>query len=381
MSRILFVSGWYPTEDKSSFGIFVRRHAEAAALTNDVSVLYIRTITSSTQPIVTVHSGTKNKLFEVIVSINKQKLLFPPVSFLLKLIYFIRTINKGYRVIKRHFGKPDLVHANILYEGGRQALFLKTFYGIPFVCTEHWTGYLPEDGSYSGFFRRVVSKRVAAAAKFILPVTKHLSNAMQSEGLSGSYHIVPNTVNINVFHAGADVRKNKNQIVHISSLDERQKNFTGIVRTFLKASEINQDLSLVVAGGSEKIIKQFDTGKSKIIFRGNLNESEVAKLLSESSCLILFSNFENQPCVILESLACGTPVIATRVGGISEVVNNSNGIIIEPGNENQFLEAIKKISQNPDVYSSGALSEFIRTNYSYETVNGLLNRIYTLALK
>src|SRR5258706_13372 len=133
----------------------------------------------------------------------------------------------GYFAVKKHSGKPDLVHANILYEGGRQALLLKFLFGIPFVCSEHWTGYHPQDGSYKGFFRKMISKMVARNARFILPVTQNLADAMQSHKLNGKYRIVPNTVDTKIFNTGR--REVRHQFAHISSLDERQKNFSGII--------------------------------------------------------------------------------------------------------------------------------------------------------
>jgi hypothetical protein len=52
MPKILFVSGWYPTDENPSHGIFVKRHAQAAALSNTVSVLYVHTISSAERNII-----------------------------------------------------------------------------------------------------------------------------------------------------------------------------------------------------------------------------------------------------------------------------------------------------------------------------------------
>ena len=71
MAKILFVSGWYPTDEDPSYGIFVRRHAQAAALNNPVSVLYVHTVSSEERNVIRMRTSEEENLFEVKISINK----------------------------------------------------------------------------------------------------------------------------------------------------------------------------------------------------------------------------------------------------------------------------------------------------------------------
>jgi len=381
MAKILFVSGWYPTDENPSYGIFVKRHAQAAALSNVVSVLYVHTVQSDERCIIKITTTEKDNLLEIKISINKKRLVLGPLE---KAYYFVKALITGYYLVKKRLGKPDLVHANILYEGGRQALVLKFLFGIPFVCTEHWTGYHAEDGSYRGFFKKMISKMVAARAKFILPVTKNLAEAMQSHGLKGNYKVVPNTVDTKIFNA--DRKEIQNQFVHISSLDERQKNFSGIVHAFRVVFLSNPALKLVVVGGinnishAKELVVQAGIGKDKIIFAGSKNQEEIAQLLSQSIALVLFSNYENQPCVILEALACGTPVISTNVGGVGEVVNVKNGILVPPHAENTLAAAIHLMLEKKNSFVAQQLSQKIKEQYSLEAVNAQLDQVYRAAL-
>ena len=381
MPSILFVSGWYPTDENPSYGIFVRRHARAAALTNKVSVLYVHTVWSEDRNMINIKTVERDNLFEVKISINKKRLILGPAE---KAYYFAKALIAGYHIVKKHSGIPDLVHSNILYEGGRQALLLNFFFGIPFVCTEHWTGYHPEDGSYKGFFKKMISKRVARKAKFILPVTQNLAEAMQARGLKGNYRVVPNTVDTKKFNPGSR-SENPNQFVHISSLDERQKNFSGIVSAF-KSVAVKPGCKLIVAGGeaniasAKNLVAQSEIDKEKIVFVGNKTEEEIAQLLKQSTALVLFSNYENQPCVILESLACGTPVIATDVGGVGEIVSERNGVLVKPKDENALANALLRLPEKKNTFVPEALARTIREEYSYEAVNSSLNEIYKSAL-
>lgn len=382
MPGILFVSGWYPTDEDPSYGIFVRRHALAASLSNKVSVLYVHTIESDSRKIMSIKTSEKDNLLEIKISINKNRLVLGAPE---KAYYFAKALIAGYYMVKKHSGKPGLVHANILYEGGRQALLLKLFFGIPFVCAEHWTGYQPEDGSYRGFFREMISKRVAKKSRFVLPVTQHLADAMQAHKLDGKYKVVPNTVDTKKFNPESR-RENSSRLIHISSLDERQKNFSGIVDAFKIIAGDHPELKLVVAGGanhiptSKEMVARAGIDKEKIIFTGNKTETEIAQLLSESAALVLFSNYENQPCVIIESLASGTPVIATDVGGVSEIVNDRNGILVKAKDKSALVNAMRSVLEKKNTFVPEQLAKTIKEQYGYEAVGNRLSEIYKSAL-
>ena len=57
----------------------------------------------------------------------------------------------------------------------------------------------------------------------------------------------------------------------------------------------------------------------------------------------MFSHYENMPVVIAEAFSCGLPVIATHVGGIPEIVNETNGILVNAKDEETLFNAIIKM--------------------------------------
>ena len=71
---------------------------------------------------------------------------------------------------------------------------------------------------------------------------------------------------------------------------------------------------------------------------------------SSSDVVVLPSLSENFPVVALEAMSSGKPVIASRVGGIPELVsNNKNGILVSPGNVEQMVEALLRLLENPSL--------------------------------
>src|SRR4029077_11836325 len=101
---------------------------------------------------------------------------------------------------------------------------------------------------------------------------------------------------------------------------------------------------------------------------GEIPYEQVAVELRQSSAMILFSFCENLPCVMLESLCSGVPVIATRVGGIPEVIGSENGILIQDGDEKELLGAMKQMVDKARFYNKEKFSRQAAMRFSYETV-------------
>src|SRR5258706_12734180 len=139
MPKILFVSGWYPSDENPSYGIFVKRHAQAAALNNTVSVLYVHTVSSDESNIIRIKTSESNNFFEIKISINKKQFIFG-ISSLQKAYYFMWAIVAGYFFVKKHFSKTDLFNANILYEGGKQDRLRKFFFLVSLSLSVGCTG-------------------------------------------------------------------------------------------------------------------------------------------------------------------------------------------------------------------------------------------------
>ena len=87
------------------------------------------------------------------------------------------------------------------------------------------------------------------------------------------------------------------------------------------------DLKIIIVGDGP--LMKFCKSGHKVLMHGFAKDSaEVAKLINESRALIMLSYNEGGPRVILESLACGVPVIATSVGIVPDVINRNNGRIV-----------------------------------------------------
>jgi len=144
-----------------------------------------------------------------------------------------------------------------------------------------------------------------------------------------------------------DKKKNSIRIV----TGGRLVSWKGIDQVIKALGSIENGFLLIFGDGPERrkleqLAAQL-TLQKRVCFTGNLSRAQVNFLLSESDCFILNSTYEGLPHIILEAMGAGCPVIATNIGGIPEIIQDTeNGFLIEPGNESALIAAINRIKDD-----------------------------------
>lgn len=122
---------------------------------------------------------------------------------------------------------------------------------------------------------------------------------------------------------------------------------------------------------SEEKYKHYDWESYGVSFHGEVPSDQVLKTLVQYDLLLLLTSYrEGYPGIIIEALSCGMPCIATRVGGIPEIIHDGyNGLLVEKGNLNQIESAVKEITaDNYVTYSDNALRSF-EDNFDSDSTN------------
>jgi glycosyltransferase involved in cell wall biosynthesis len=118
-------------------------------------------------------------------------------------------------------------------------------------------------------------------------------------------------------------------------------------------------------------------------FVGPVSRREVLELFRAGDASLLSSSWENFPHTVVEALAVGTPVIATRTGGVPEVLEDGvNGLVVEPGDAGALTAAIDRFFTDPVL--AGLLSDNAAesvADYAPDRVYGRLERILTAAAR
>lgn len=128
----------------------------------------------------------------------------------------------------------------------------------------------------------------------------------------------------------------------------------------------NLNIQLIAIGQANESIKA--SLPKNTIFTGTIqDQNELAKLYSTAEFTLIPSLQDNLPNTMLESLACGTPVIGTPAGGIPEVVERNNyGIIANEISAQALSEAIIHFSENKNHYDRESISNFAHADFNEE---------------
>jgi glycosyltransferase involved in cell wall biosynthesis len=380
---VWFLSGWYPSRVHDTLGNFVRRHAEATSLYCNTGVIHVCTdpdLSEGRELEISQESGFP----EIIVYMSKGGKI-PLLSKAARYLAFRRAYLEAAHVMAQMTGKPDLIHSNVVFPVTQFARLLARLYNIPYVITEHWTAWLPDDPVQPGSLALHYSRRYCRDAAAILPVTDALGKAMQRLGLKGHYITVENVVNTEVFKPLTVKQHPPYRLLHISTLHPVQKNFEGLLRAVaLLAARRNDFVLEVVSDGDFSIYRPLisELGLSeKVHFYGKRNSAEIAEITASCDILLLFSRYENFPCVIAEALSAGIPVLSTRVGGIDEHLSPSLGRLTEEGNPEEYCEVLDEMLHHLPEYDPSRLHAYAVDHFSYQAVGKKLKQLYSQILK
>jgi glycosyltransferase involved in cell wall biosynthesis len=381
LKKVLWLVSWYPNRLDNFDGDFIQRHARAVALYCKVHVIYVKKDGSLKPGTSEAEKFESNNLLEEIIYYNSPgtgiKLLDKFLSYKSYKKHYTDAINKYINEL----GKPPVVHVHVAMKAGLAALWMKEKWNIPFIITEHWTAYhkqaFPSVYDYNPVFRKL-HKKVLKEAEILLPVSKNLGQTINLFLPGTPYQVIPNVVNTAVFNYQPSSQI-KFRFIHISYMNF-QKNPEGIFIAAQLLKNRGYDFELLMLGNENDsltaLANKYGLLPDTVFFKKAVPYTDVAGFIQNASAFLLFSRFENLPCVLLEALCCGLPVICSNVGGIAEVVNAENGILIESENTAALANAMQKMIDEYRHYNKEKIAADASAKYNYATVGRLIADFY-----
>jgi glycosyltransferase involved in cell wall biosynthesis len=375
--HILFIASWFPTRKQQTLGNFVERHARAVSRKHKVTVLHtVADASIKKDEWVHVREGNYNAHI-LYHRPSKPEWLFRAVHF-----------KRAWKAMRGEEQiHPDVIHLNVVYPAGQHALTLSKELKVPFIVTEHWTGYHEDTHNSIRPWQRRMMQKVARKTSMICPVSDHLGAAMQRNGMVNNYTTVPNVVNTDLFQIGnAEKQSERPHFLHVSSLFDQHKNVSGLLRGFARLIVNHPEAFLEVLGdGDPEPHKAYAVSlgipEGNISFAGEQPLEVIASKMRGCSALVLFSNYENLPCVIGEAWASGTPVISTDVGGIAEHLNEERGYLIPKGDEGELTLAMSYLIRDPNRFDAHELRQYAVDHFSEAAIAQAYDAVYQKVIR
>ena len=368
--NILHLLSWFPRPGEPTAGNFCLNHIQSVS--DSVNSVVLSAYVDPT---------VRHRTVEVIPYRNFQQVLIRvPKSPLPNAYRLFRAYNFGLKYIRKDFFEPELVHLHVALPLGRVALYWKRRHHLPYVMTEHWTIYQPQNAELMTPELRQRILEIANGAEVILPVSYDLQVNMMRLGITRPFRHIPNVVDTALFHPAAKEPHEVKHILHVSTLRDEAKNFSGILRVIKQLSEQRRDFVLDVIHDFDRpeFVQYVKDNRleDRVIFHGKKEGADIAAFYAKADFFLLFSNFENLPCVLIESFACGLPVITTDVGGISEIMDESRGIVLHAGDEAGLLKAVHTMLDHCQEYDSQKIREYAEAHFSMQVIGEQLLRVY-----
>lgn len=301
----------------------------------------------------------------------------PKIPFFGLLFFWIRICFEIKKI------KPDIVHTQN-FGSCLPAYVTKKILKIPYLVWGRGNDiYQPS------WFIQKTTKLFCNNADAIVALTENMREKI-SEKCEKEIFVISNGINLELFFQGdpgVKAQRTTKNIIFVGRLHS-VKGVQYLIEAMKQIHDEMPDVTLLLVGeGSERNYLEHLTAMSGlsgcIDFIGRVPHEAIAEYMNRSDIFVLPSISESFGMVNVEAMACGLPVVASRVGGIPDIVtDNVNGYLVEPGNSEAIAEKVLILLRNDQ-----KRQEFSKTNrekakqYEWGTIVEKLEKIYVRILE
>lgn len=279
--------------------------------------------------------------------------------------------------------KPDIVHAQSIPVGIPGVLARKILRRPCVVWGRGSEIYLPWR------FKEVISKLALRNADAVIALTEDMKREIRKI-CDKDIYVIPNGVDLERFEnlSRENIRRkleitNEQKIVIFAGTLRPIKGVKYLIQAMNIIRQKNTKASLMLIGDGEErqsleeLVKESNLGDC-VTFVGQVPNEEVLEYMAASDVFALPSLSEGFPIVSLEAMASGLPIVATKVGGLPEIIKDGeNGFLVEPRNPGQIAERALLLLNNDKLRQriSGNNKEKVK-EFSWENVVCRLEGLY-----
>lgn len=287
-----------------------------------------------------------NHIQEIVDSSNV-KSYYPNVDEKKSIIKYIKILRHVHKTLKKE--KPDIIHSHL----GAM------IFAVPYVLTHkvryiHTVHNVPNQDS--GWFIRTIIRLLVKLKKIeFSSISQVIQDQIVEEYKTtpDKARVIVNPVDCQKYECKRNNTYNnqnnqKIQLISIGRLS-KQKNHKNLLKAFSIVHKENPNITLLVVGDGnlrQDLEKYKDELKltDNVVFTGA--REDIPKLLADSDIFVMSSDYEGLPLTMLEAMASGLPIISTDVGGIKDIVDEKNSILVRAGDSERLAEAITDLVKN-----------------------------------
>ena len=379
------VVGWWP-EPGSVNGIFIREQVKAIARHRPVEVIYMQVV-KSRSPWPRIYEDVRvdegMTVHRIAIRTPVRRFGIPKV---LARMVLRRTLRRS-----RARDRIGLVHIHVRTDLTEVALPLAHTFGLPAVLTEHNSFYhlgirsLPpivQDRT-----RTSIRKWLARTElQHIMPVSHDLARVLHTDyGVAMERMTVVGNVAAEVFKPTATRVSGPFRLL-LAAVWRPPKDHDVFIRAMALLPDAAKARCIVEWAGygpdMERIRARCANEWSGIDVRfpGLLDKPDLARRMQQADLFVLPTTADNLPCVVLESLCCGTPVLSMSVNGVPEMINASNGILVPPSDPQALAEALLASINGNVAFDRDRIAHEALERYSPRAIGAAIEAVYAHVL-
>lgn len=375
--RILIIPSWYPPDG----GYFFKEHSEAIHdLGWQVDVLVNRLvgvrklIQAGPSALRGYRAGDENGL-RVIRSLY----LKVPGNEQYNIRHWAGATKRMYQRYERQFGRPDLILAHSVTWAGYAASLIHDLSGIPYLVVEHRSFFVWSTEKarhmvkpyYLPFFEKAYSgcHKLVLVSGSLLKGLKKLMPWIEEKTIT-----IPNMIREDMFLPPERPRSTEpftflwaGRLEHVKGVDLLLK----AARQLREHTGTPFSVRLAGKGSLRETLgrQAEELGVTDLVhFLGRLSRDEMEKEMQNANCFVLPTRYEAFGVVLIEAMASGLQVIATRSGGPEMIITSENGLLVDVDNVDQLAGAMETMMKNHTQYAAGKIRSTTLERYGQTRV-------------
>ncbi len=285
--------------------------------------------------------------------------------------------------------RPDIIHAHCAYPDGRAAIEYGAQTGRPVVITVHGSDVKILPKLKSQWRQRIVEALTQAAA--VIAVSQELRREVLHLGVPpDKVRCIPNGVDCRLFSATGSHQPDKEgwRLLYVGRFVEA-KGLRVLLAALAKVRSQGRQVSLTLVGGhpatgtADPFLPQVRALNlsAQVSFEDALPWEDLPPYMAAADLFVLPSFSEGLTTSLVEAMACGLPVVATRCGGPEEVVNEEVGRLVAVGDAEDLAAGILAVLDNYHRYDREAIRQQTEARYDYRRVAAQIQAVYEDVLR